>query len=440
MRKSVFILIVLAAVLPVFADEYCNLELVDEWECPYTGYVGEWNSGLAYNQGYIYFPGRNHIYILEVDGSGYIDLETTALESSGYEHFGDIIVRGNLAVVCNAEHQLFYDVSNPLVFDSLGSVSGRVSNQLHFLDTLLIGDASRLNVINISDSTNPFYVTTFQKPWHNVYLSVVDPDIYPYILVPNEVMVDTDRRIYDGFINPIDITEDYAYSPWQLDWTEYYGSIKGLVKAGDLYFGLTPHLSIFYMDSAFAYTEVRKTFEISSFDYPPSFIQAVNDTVLFLSCSDNFALVNVADTSAIDVMARFRNTDAVGDHYEYYYDVVVMDSILYVFTKHSEVLRYVDTMLVKSYLLDMSFSGQCSYYDKPEELELKTYPNPFNSTLRISAPDKATVTIHDTRGRMVADLGKDRLWNAGEDVPSGVYIVRAVVGDVVVDGKAVLIR
>ncbi len=41
---------------------------------------------------------------------------------------------------------------------------------------------------------------------------------------------------------------------------------------------------------------------------------------------------------------------------------------------------------------------------------------------------------------MVADLGKSRLWNAGEDVPSGVYIVRAVVGDVVVDGKCVLIR
>ncbi len=77
---------------------------------------------------------------------------------------------------------------------------------------------------------------------------------------------------------------------------------------------------------------------------------------------------------------------------------------------------------------------------KPSNLEIDCYPNPFNSTLRITAPEKATVTIHDTKGRMVADLGKERLWKAEKDVPSGVYIVRAVVGDVVVDGKAVLIR
>ncbi len=76
----------------------------------------------------------------------------------------------------------------------------------------------------------------------------------------------------------------------------------------------------------------------------------------------------------------------------------------------------------------------------PDDLGIRAYPNPFNSTLQITAPESATVTIHDTRGRTVADLGKSRLWQAGEDVPSGVYIVRAVVGDAVVDGKCVLIR
>ncbi len=76
----------------------------------------------------------------------------------------------------------------------------------------------------------------------------------------------------------------------------------------------------------------------------------------------------------------------------------------------------------------------------PEKARITIHPNPFNSALRITAPENANVTIHDTQGRIVADLGKKRIWQAEDDVASGVYIVRAVVGDVVVDGKAVLIR
>ncbi len=76
----------------------------------------------------------------------------------------------------------------------------------------------------------------------------------------------------------------------------------------------------------------------------------------------------------------------------------------------------------------------------PEALTLCTYPNPFNSTLQITAPDGARVTIHDTQGRTVADIGMKRLWNAGDDVTSGVYVVRAKVGDIVLHGKTVLIR
>ncbi len=76
----------------------------------------------------------------------------------------------------------------------------------------------------------------------------------------------------------------------------------------------------------------------------------------------------------------------------------------------------------------------------PSHAALSTHPNPFNSALQISAPENAHLTIHDTEGRIVANLGTSRLWNAEDDVASGIYIVRAVVEDVVVDVKAVLIR
>ncbi len=66
------------------------------------------------------------------------------------------------------------------------------------------------------------------------------------------------------------------------------------------------------------------------------------------------------------------------------------------------------------------------------------YSMPFYSGLCIYAPDNALVTIHDTQGRRVADLGRGRIWNA--DDPGGVYILRARLGDSVVDGKAVLLR
>ncbi len=76
----------------------------------------------------------------------------------------------------------------------------------------------------------------------------------------------------------------------------------------------------------------------------------------------------------------------------------------------------------------------------PDQLSISIYPNPFNSALHIAAPDKATVNIYDTKGRMIEELGGSRIWNAGDKVPSGVYIVQAKVGDAVMQSKAVLIR
>ncbi len=77
---------------------------------------------------------------------------------------------------------------------------------------------------------------------------------------------------------------------------------------------------------------------------------------------------------------------------------------------------------------------------KPKGTSLGLSPNPFNSTLAIDAPDNADITIHDTQGRIIVDLGTSRFWNAEDDVASGVYLVRAQMGDKVVYGRAVLIR
>lgn len=79
-----------------------------------------------------------------------------------------------------------------------------------------------------------------------------------------------------------------------------------------------------------------------------------------------------------------------------------------------------------------------------------TYPNPFNSTLRISfnLPRAGDVTlgIFDIAGREVTRIAAKRFaageqnisWNA--DQPAGVYVVRLKVGEKNALGKVVLVK
>ncbi len=76
----------------------------------------------------------------------------------------------------------------------------------------------------------------------------------------------------------------------------------------------------------------------------------------------------------------------------------------------------------------------------PNLSQISVNPNPFNAALSISAPDGASIAIHDTQGRQIANLGKSRLWNAADDIPSGIYLVRIQSGDDVREMKAVLVR
>ncbi len=76
--------------------------------------------------------------------------------------------------------------------------------------------------------------------------------------------------------------------------------------------------------------------------------------------------------------------------------------------------------------------------DYPANISLTAHPNPFNSALHITAAADATVTIHDTQGRMIADLGTARIWEA--KVESGVYIIVARSGDKIAHQKCVLMK
>ncbi len=68
---------------------------------------------------------------------------------------------------------------------------------------------------------------------------------------------------------------------------------------------------------------------------------------------------------------------------------------------------------------------QIAEKDLPDEMSLSAYPNPFNSTIEIDASWEADISVYDTKGRLVADLGKNRKWSPGDGLSSGIYLISA---------------
>ena len=85
----------------------------------------------------------------------------------------------------------------------------------------------------------------------------------------------------------------------------------------------------------------------------------------------------------------------------------------------------------------------------PKKLEITSYPNPFNSAVKITAPVSAEIEIFDVNGRIVDNLTvregsrvfkpnanvknenspTNIVWQPSENISSGVYLVRLSIGD-----------
>jgi len=77
----------------------------------------------------------------------------------------------------------------------------------------------------------------------------------------------------------------------------------------------------------------------------------------------------------------------------------------------------------------------------PEEIDLFINPNPFNSFVSISAPKEANIEIFDMLGKLVVRMkGGNRVWKPEASVGSGIYLVRARVGDKEVTKRVVYLK
>ena len=66
---------------------------------------------------------------------------------------------------------------------------------------------------------------------------------------------------------------------------------------------------------------------------------------------------------------------------------------------------------------DVAFSST-----KPEQFDVRVFPNPFNGKINIEAPENSEITIFDIRGRLVEKLNS-HYWNPGNTTGSGIYII-----------------
>jgi hypothetical protein len=115
-----------------------------------------------------------------------------------------------------------------------------------------------------------------------------------------------------------------------------------------------------------------------------------------------------------------------------------------------------------------SYERIIDYYNKPVNITLSVFPNPFNSSVRISfdchsreggnpAGGGVKIEIYDIAGKRVftefvgaglkparaggsETLPYETVWRPAPSVPSGVYLVRAKIGDNEITRKAVYLK
>ena len=93
-----------------------------------------------------------------------------------------------------------------------------------------------------------------------------------------------------------------------------------------------------------------------------------------------------------------------------------------------------DTCLWSLGVLEQNVLCPCKY-------NVSIYPNPFNTACRISAPENAIIEIFDINGRSVAEFGGgEQIWKPEASVGSGVYLVRAKIGDKDITKRVVYLK
>jgi hypothetical protein len=76
----------------------------------------------------------------------------------------------------------------------------------------------------------------------------------------------------------------------------------------------------------------------------------------------------------------------------------------------------------------------------PTVFSITTFPNPFNSSCKIVAPENSRIEIFDLKGNKVADISGTSMWKPAENLHSGIYSIKAFSGNCVAISKVAFIK
>lgn len=80
-----------------------------------------------------------------------------------------------------------------------------------------------------------------------------------------------------------------------------------------------------------------------------------------------------------------------------------------------------------------------AFHSQPDNFELHVFPNPFNGSVRIVAPEDAKIIIYDLRGRLIEQLNSP-VWSPAGSVGSGMYFVNVQLKDKILTEKVIYLK
>jgi len=75
----------------------------------------------------------------------------------------------------------------------------------------------------------------------------------------------------------------------------------------------------------------------------------------------------------------------------------------------------------------------------PEQFKVLVFPNPFNNTINVVAPEDALIVIYDIRGRLIEELKSD-VWFPDLSLGSGIYILNVHYKNQIINRKIVYLK
>jgi len=99
-----------------------------------------------------------------------------------------------------------------------------------------------------------------------------------------------------------------------------------------------------------------------------------------------------------------------------------------------------ETILRKWYNGEGFFTTDVSdNHSQPEKFEIQIYPNPFNGSVQILAPENSKIIIYDIRGRLIKRLDSP-VWSPDGSVGSGLYFINVRLNDRVLTEKVIYMK